>query len=514
LDAYTVGELDEFFDCSRPPATAAPAPAGSRPRAELAAALRSEAERLGAHERVLALVDRLAHPASAAIVTGQQAGLLLGPTYTLSKAFTARRLAERLDSETAPAVPVFWLASQDHDTGEVDHAWLLDFDERLQRVSVQLPADVPTGQIPFDRAWLTQLLDQLRQGRWQAESLEQVEGQLHQAAEVADSWADFFAACLYRVLGPAAPLILDPGRPDLAPLFNGVLASEIDDPLTGVEAINAAGARLSRLGFSPQLGRARGATNLFISTVRDGLPRRELLRFDGSSFFTAHARYSRADLHAMLDSEPGRLTPAAGLRPISQDAVLPTAAFVVGPGELRYLAQLRDVYRQHQVRQPTIWPRADVTVLEPSTARILAQLGLDAAAYQADPAAAESRILLERSGAARRFSDGLAGLRSTQAAMNSALKELEPTLQGAVDRHAERVAHSIRILEQKTAAAVRRKEQVLSRQFTRLRAQLLPNGSLQERVLSPFSFFLKFGTEPVIRQFGQLEESGRQQLEL
>lgn len=514
MDAYSLGELDEFFDCPRPPATAAVPAAGSRPRAELAAALRAEAARLGAHDQVLGLTERLAHSGSAAVVTGQQAGLLLGPTYTLSKTFTATRLAERLHSAEAPVVPVFWLASQDHDTAEVDHTWLLDFDEQLHRISIGLPGGVPTGQIPYDRDWTGQLLRQLEAGRWQPEALEQVSLQLREAAGVADSWADFFAAYLYRALGPAAPLVLDPGRPDVAPLFSSVLAREIDDPQASVEAINAAGARLSRRGHSPQLGRAQGATNLFLSTVQGGLPRRELLRYDGHSFHTASDRFSRADLQAMLAAEPGRLTPAAGLRPISQDAVLPTTAFVVGPGELRYLAQLAGVYRQHGVAQPTIWPRADVTVIEPSTARILRQLGVSASAFQTAADATEQRILNERSGAARQFSEGLTALRNAQAGMNKALLKLDPTLQGAVDRHAERVAYSIRTLEQKAAEAARNREQVLSRQFARLRAQLLPAGGLQERTLSPVSFFLKFGSAPVLRQFGQLADQGRQLLEL
>ncbi len=514
MDAYAFGELDEFFDCPRPPQTIRPSEAFSRPRAELAAALAAEAGRLGAHSRVIAAAGRLADERSAAVVTGQQAGLLLGPNFTLSKLFTARHIAARIDTDEAPVVPVFWLASQDHDTAEIDHAWLLDLDERLHRMKLELPSDVPTGLIPWQNAWLTDLLGQLRSGNWQAEFLEGIEQQLGEAAAVSESWADFFAALFYRVLGPDAPLVLDPTRPGLAPLFSSVLAREIEDPQASVEAINSAGARLSRLGHSPQLGRGHLSTNLFISTTQDGLPRRRLLRFDAGTFSAGEERFSRADLLAMLDSEPGRITPAAGLRPVVQDAVVPTSAFVVGPGELRYLAQTRDVYRHHGVTQPTIWPRAEVTLLEPPAVRILSKLGVSAADYQADPESIERQLLLEQSGAAREFSAGLHSLRQAQAELKAALLKIDPTLSGAVDRHAQRVAHSLGTLEQKTAAATRRRESVLDGQFERLRAQLLPAGGLQERVLSPVSFFLKFGSGPVLRRFAEIGESGPHLLEL
>lgn len=509
LDAYTLGELDDFFDCPRPPHTLPVEAGANRPRAALAAALKGYAVRLGAHQAVLEAADRLAQPGSVAVVTGQQAGLLAGPNFTLSKAMTAVSIARRIDRADAPAVPVFWVASQDHDIAEIDHTWLLDLDERLWRVEVPLPAGVPASSIPLPAGLDRLLTAQLRSGNWPAELTEEFVELHGSAAAVAGNWAELFSALLFRVLGPDAPLIIDPAQPDVAPLFSRVIEQELEDPLASAEAVNSAGSRLSRLGFTPQLGRGQAATNLFLTSTGDGLPQRELLRFDGSKFYTSSARFSRADLQAILEAQPGRLTPAAGLRPVTQDAVLPTTALVVGPGELRYFAQLRDVYRRHGVRQPTIWPRPELTVLEPPVARILRQLDIDPAELQDRPEEVSRRLLLQRSAAARQFSDSLKQLRASQNALNEAVLGFEPTLKGAVDRHSERVAHSLGKLEDKAAEAVRRRDAVLANQLSRLQAQLLPRGSRQERVISPVSYFLKFGTGAVLRLYRDLPEQGR-----
>ena len=513
-EANASRELADFFDCPGLPAALDNARSTSRPRAELARELADQARRLGAHPNVLTQAERLAVPGSAAVVTGQQAGLLLGPNYTIAKSMGARSLAARLDSKEQPVVPVFWLASQDHDVQEVDHTFVLDLDEQLHRISLEMLPGVPASRQPWWPGWADNVAAQLARGRWQPEFLEQVTGLLAAAGEKANNWADFFAALYYGLLGEDAPLLLDPAQPGIAAMFRGTLAREIENPTAGVESINEAGAELRRMGFTPQLGRGRGATNLFILTKgNSGVLERQLLRFDGARFQAGKEDWSREELLAVLDAEPGRITPAAGLRPIVQDALLPTAAFVVGPGELKYIAQLRGVYRQHGVNQPVIWPRAEMTVIEPPVARIMANLGLEPDAYAGDPDRFERDIMLRHSGAARHFEQGLASLQEAQAELGSALLGIDPTLQGAVDRHSARVAGSIALLQEKAAAAALRRSDVLGSQFGRLRQHLLPAGSMQERLISPVSFVLKFGLEPMRRLYRQVPESGSVNLE-
>lgn len=508
IQRYLAGELDRFFATSPRAADATLLAAPARRRAELAEVLRREAERLGAPPEALESAARLAHPKSRVVVTGQQAGLLLGPAYTVSKALSAIKLARELDRPDSPVVPIFWLASQDHDRDEVDHTYLLDLDERLHRIELHLPANVPAGQVPFDPRWLGQLEEQLRQLRAQPACLEQVLALLRPAPEASDTYADLFASTLTRLLGGYGLLVLDPTRPAAAPLFAATIERELREPEATVEAIRAAGRDLRELGFQPQLGRATHATNLFITELEDGLPRRRLLRWDGRSFSTATNRYSRTDLLAVLAAEPGRITPAAGLRPVVQDELLPTVALVAGPGELRYLAQLRGVYDHHGVRMPLIWPRTEITVLEPPVRRLLERYGLDYDTYSRNRDAARDAALLARAGHGQAFDQALASLERETRELLRRVDGIDPTLRGTVERTEERLERAVELLRRKVVAALERQDGITTAQFSRLEAQLFPLGAPQERVLSAFSFFLKFGVDPMMRLYDTVGSRG------
>lgn len=513
VERYLAGELAPFFEVHPGDTRSALARRPERPRAALAAALRREAERLAAPEAVFAALERLAHPESRVVVAGQQPGLLLGPAYTLSKAISALTLARELDSEDAPVVPIFWVAAQDHDTEEIDHAHLLDGQESLHRLELELPVGVPAGSMPLRSEWTRKICEGLQRAGGRREYLQEVLELVTTSAAVAESYADLSSALLYRLLGPDGLIVLDPTRPGLAPFFCAVLERELDYPLASVTAINEAATDLRELGLEPQLGRGREATNLFIEEDDEGLTRRQLLRYDGRSFHTSRRSYSGSELKTLLCEEPGRITPAAGLRPVTQDAVLPSAAFVVGPGELRYLAQLRGVYQHHDVAMPLIWPRASAVVLEPPTRRILQRYDLDYPTYAAAPDEALERALLRRHGHAESFEGALARLEAETEQLRRHVEAIDPTLKGSVERSRARVEQVIVLLREKAAAALSRQDHTTRRQFERLEAQLFPAGIPQERCLSPFSFFLKFGIEPMMSLYRTLPASGEHLLE-
>ncbi len=502
---YARGDLSEFFALQ--PGALEQARAAPRPvdRGRLAAALRLYASRLGAPQQVFASLERLTHPESRAVVTGQQAGLLLGPLYTLSKAATALKLAKDLDREERPVVPVFWVASQDHDSHEVDHAYLLDLDERLTRVELPLPAGTPSGRIPFDPSWTARLGEQLAGLNFEEARREEMLGLIERASDGAKSYADWFAKLLLLLFGEHGLVVLDPLEPGVAELFAPVLQRELADPAASSRAINEAGSRLLALGIAPQLGRAEGATNLFLE---DEGGQRHLLRYDGRGFSSGSGSYSQAELEAVLRNEPSRLTPAAGLRPITQDRVLPTAVTVVGPGELRYFAQLKGVYERHEVAMPLVWPRASVTVLEPPARRILDKFGLSAEEVTADFEGVRARALLELHGHGRLFSETLGDLGARLERLQSEVRGIDPTLEGTVLRAGEHFERTLELLRHKSARALAEQDDTYARQFERLGAHLLPLGQPQERVLSPFSFFLKFGVQPLLAALLALPSSG------
>ncbi len=479
-------------------------------RIRLSQVLRRQAERLGAPEAVFESLAKLAHPESRAVVTGQQTGLLLGPLYTLSKAVSALKLAAELGTDARPVVPIFWLASQDADSAEIDHTYLLDLDETLHRLSLPLPEGVPAGRIKLDEAWPEKVIRDLNAFRGPDAHKFGATDLLHRTAARAESFADWFGALLYELLGEQGLIVLNPLEPAAAELFSPVLRAELSDPLRSGRAVNAAANTLRELGYTPQLGRAADATNVFLTANGQ----RQLLRFDGQTFYTDAGHYSRDDLLARLDADPTCLTPAAGLRPVTQDAVLPTAATVVGPGELRYIAQLRGVYEQHGVAMPLIWPRTTVTVLEPPVARILDKFGLSAGALQTDWEGVKTQTLLALHGHKLAFDNRLRALENLSASLRADVSAIDPTLSRTVGRAEAELKVIFSRLETKSAAALAERDDVYTRQFGRLRAHLLPTGVPQERLLSPFGFFLKFGTKAVMDALLTLPVEGEHELRI
>ena len=503
LARYQRGDLSDFY--ALPPGNLDAALSRPRPqdRARLADALRIYATRLGAPKPVFEMLERLEHTQSRVVVTGQQTGLLLGPTYTLSKAVTVISLAKKLSTEDKPVVPVFWLASQDHDAAEIDHAYLLDLSESLVKLSVELPGEVSAGRIPFEAAWLEALAEGLGALEAKEAYREEVLALLEESAAHAETYADLFGALLYRLLGEQGLVLIDPLEPSTASLFAPVLEAELRDPLLSSRAVNEAAERLRGLGITPQLGRGEDATNLFLEEAG----KRTLLRFDGSAFYTQSARYSREGLESILETDPSRLTPAAGLRPVTQDAVLPTAVTVVGPGELRYFAQLGGVYEAHGVPTPLIWPRLTVTVLEPPVARIMEKFGLTPKDLD-DFGAVRRRILLELHGHKEAFDEAAETLEQSVETLLKHVREIDPTLQRTVTRGEASLEATVTRLRRKSGDALAKQDDIYAKQLARVERHLLPNGVPQERILSPFSFFLKFGVKSVIDAFLALPPEG------
>ncbi len=459
------------------------------PRPEITSALLAYLKRIAAPTESIKNAERLAHPRSGAVVAGQQAGWLTGPALTVTKAVNAITLAGELDRKDQPVIPVFWVASQDHDTLEVSSTRLMDFDERLIELRISLPKGVPVGRIRLEDTWKAEakasIAGQNVPNPWKA----LVEQELNHAFE-GQNLGEAFARLMSTLLGHHGLVVLDPLAPEFSFLFREVLEREIDDPLLGPMHIENAARALEAQGVSATLRRPAQATNLFLE---DETGQRRLLRFDGQRFTTEARSYSRDEIKRTLASEPSRISPAAGLRPVVQDSVLPTIAAILGPSELAYQLQLLGVYEFHGIPQPLLWPRMQVTWIEAPTRRALKRFDLSVYGFMRNPDESIERALLKRTRAATLFEMGLEHFDETFAALLTQVLEIEPTLEGSVERARKRVLHHVSQLQHKLGHALVRTNSDDARAATRLKHHLLPAGIPQERSLSFLTYRLKYG---------------------
>lgn len=455
------------------------------PRAELLAALHSLQRELPVDEAARRSLALLEDTDTVAVVTGQQVGVLGGPALALYKAATAVRLAQRLREEGIPAVPVFWLATEDSDYEEVARTW---FPGEEGTVEVTHPAgQVQPGQMagtvsvaPWEQ-WLgpnATVLESCVGARWVREIL-------REAYAPGRSLGLAYAWWLQRVFEGEGLLCFDPLRLTPTPHLLGFYRTVITRREELVEAVLQRDRRLRDGGFTPQVRVDANETFLFWV---NGNRRWKLEWKDGK--FQARGRrswrFGAGELLAAAERGEGRPAPSALLRPLLQDFVLPTVAAVVGPAELAYFAQLSAMESWFEVRTLP-YPRLSVTLVDRKSARLLARYGLSVA----DVLAGDRDALLAR--ALRGSRVGAVLDRETTArrkvmdvveALRKEVGSVDPVAAAMLERAAPRMAFHFEKVRRRLLEGERLRRTVAYRHVSRLLSVLAPAGGLQERRLN------------------------------
>ena len=338
-----------------------PLPALRRIAPDVLAALEERHRALGSPPEVFASLRLLADGA-AAVVTGQQAGLLGGPLFTLLKTLTAVRIARELTARHGrPFVPVFWSETEDHDLDEVNQAWTFG---APGPAASRCPWPTSTAARPWGRSPLG------GGGRASSRSSSRpspateftpalVEGLLADLDRSPD-WGTWFARHLERLFGRHGLVVADSLEPRLAACARLLWARVLEEPLALTGTCQERGRWLAGLGYKPILQKMEQRTPFFLLEAGKRLP----VTFERGLFRTPHADHTLPGLLRRLDEGTGDFSAAVHLRPHLQDFLLPTAAYIAGPTELAYFLQLLPGYRVLGIPAPTIVLRASLTLVE------------------------------------------------------------------------------------------------------------------------------------------------------
>lgn len=495
---YAFDRVAPFFadNPSERPAWAAAiqrAQARPRPRAEMVALVSAQQEQRGAPSQAIAAARRLLDPTSVAVVTGQQAGLFGGPLFTLLKALTSLKLAAQVTKEHGvPAVAVFWVEAEDHDWAEIASCSVLDAD--LVRRTVTVPAPPGAGTVPVVSLDLPEsvgdVIEELGRALAPTEFTPGVLEQLRAAYQPGASPVDGFARWLEATLGPRGLVVYVGSDKGAKPLVRPVFVREIERAGDTARLAAEAGDRLVALGYHAQVAPQPQAPSLF---HLDGA-RLPILR-EGETFTVGEAIYSRADLVTEAGQHPERFSPNVILRPIVQDALFPTVAYVAGPNELAYLAQLRAVYEQFDLPMPLIVPRVSATLIDAGTARFLVRYDVAFESLERQDESVLNDLLGRQLPASveRAYQEAERTFGERMQALIDAVPAIDPTLQGAARSTLGRIEHDLQALHGKIIQAAKRRDETLRRQFQRTRAQAFPDGAPQERAIGWVSFLNRYG---------------------
>ena len=444
------------------------------------------------------LVDRLRDPAAVAVVTGQQLGLFAGPLYTVYKALSAVRAAAHVEAVTGrPAVPVFWLADEDHDFAEVSGAvFSQGRDVRFATLDDGRPLDgprPPVGHIVLGETALADTFAQLERALPDGPHRAAALALAHDAYRPGRTMRDAFALLL-RSLAPGLVLMsADDARLKrlAAPLFE----REASDWRDTARLLADQSARLVASGFHAQVG----PSPMALFWLDDAGLRRPVDPSDGGGVTLrgTSVRWTDAEWHTRVAREPERVSPNVVLRPLVQDTLLPTAAYIAGPGEAAYYAQLTPVYARFGVPMPAIVPRLSLTVVEPGARKVLDRYGLDVPDLKGDLQALWKRLALAASDTdvAGPFADAQLTLERLADDLERLAAGVDRSLGGAAGAFREATRHALDRLELKTVRVEKRRHADVFARLDRARAALWPAGALQERALSPLQIVALHGTD-------------------
>lgn len=498
--------MREFYpaDYRDPGALAAQAGGREYPaarRAQVASILKRQAEAWGISSESRASLDRFARANSLVVVAGQQPGLFGGPLYTLYKALTAIALARATEAASGrPIIPIFWVASDDHDFEEVRRTWLGD---GAEPTALEYPAERVAPGISLARIVLSSeietLIARLEQLLPASEFRAEVLGRVRSAYSPGRTWTDAFARLLGAILTPLGALVFDPSDREAKAIALPVFEREVALMGRSSAAALETGRALERRGYHAQISRAGNELNLFWHEAA-----REAVRVggDGSLRLAGSGRSLGAgELVAAMRERPGDVSPGVLLRPLMQDYLFPTAAYVGGPSEVAYWAQVNALYPLFDAAPPAVAPRAGATLLEPRIAKSLERFGIAWPALAGDAEAVIGETL--RALLPDDFPETFAREREIQRKsferLETKVAGFDPSLKAAVSTAAGKVEHEGTGLEKKLMQVWKRRQDESVQQIRRAAAQLFPQGRLQERVHSPLGYMARYGPDLTAR---------------
>jgi len=470
-------------------------------RAQLADALHAQAVEFGAGEAALANVEKLRNGA-AAVVTGQQVALFGGPLLTLLKAATAVRKAQDATKASGREhVPVFWLATEDHDLAEVDQTTFVT-KQAVETLKLDLRADQPrpVGDIRVDdgSGALTTVLERT--------------SELLEWAPVADWLREFYAApdatlasafgkLLTRLFAKQGLVVMDASSRAFHALGAPVLRAAIMQAEELEAALLTRSKELENAGYHAQVKVDAGMSLLFlISTNEAGERVRMSLRRGASGEWRAGKQeFTAAELLAILESEPERLSPNALLRAVFQDAILPTAAYIGGPAEVAYFAQSAVVYEKILGRVTPVLPRLSATLLEPAIAQTMAAHEVSLPQIFEAKTAEELAVRLGARAMPIEGKRKIAAVGNAMDAELTALTEYMGAMSADLGRAAEvsgnKMRYQMNRLRRMAAAFEVQKEASLLKHARAIMLNVFPDGHLQERLLAGVGFVARHGDE-------------------
>jgi bacillithiol biosynthesis cysteine-adding enzyme BshC len=447
-------------------------------------------------EEAASALDGVVEGGGYLVTTGHQPGLFGGPLMGLYKLLSAVRLARDLeDALDAPVAPVFWVASDDHDWDEARRTWLLDSSNTL--VEIALPqgdvdavrpamADRPLGEAVGEA--LDALQGALPDTDFSGPLLAALRDAYTPEATVAGAFQRWFGA----LAGRLGVLFVDPADEATRAASEPILLAELAAAERQERRLAERSSALVEAGYHAQIPVLEGGTNLHLA----GPAGRERLFREGDRFrMRASGKVLDGEEVRERAREARALSAGVGLRPVLESAILPTLAYVGGPAEVAYFAQIEPLFEEHGVEPPIVVPRFSVTLIEGKVRKVLDRFDLEPADFDRPAHEIAARVL--RDELPEDVAEALKALRASlgegYARLGEAVKTVDPTLAGAVASARNAALGETKEIEKRIVRHAEDRRDIAVEQLRKAEVNLFPESKPQERVLNPLQYLARYG---------------------
>ena len=467
-----------------------------RDRREVCAILLRQNKAFGCSEATFENLQRLSEAGTFAVVTGQQVGLFGGPAFTIFKAMTTVRLASYLTAQGVPAVPVFWLATEDHDLAEV--AEVATLDDECNLIPLTDRGDSPSPRSPVGNVRLThestEALARLEASLPSGQPRECLLQDLRETYTPGATWGEAFGRFMARLLSRWGVILLNPLDQAVHYLSAGVYSKALEQAPELRTRVLGRSQLLIRSGYHAQVNVTEDSTLVFVTKGGNRLP---IHQRDGAYFVDGTQRASIEELRSEVGDDPIAFSSNVLLRPLVQDTLLPTIAYIAGPSELAYLAQAQVLYEAFGRPQPVFFPRAAFTLVDHRIQKLLEKYGLSVEDVWLGDEHLGRKIaeagLAE--GWSERFQQTQQDMASLLDRLRGDIERLDPTLLDALHHAQEKINYQMDRLRGKVSRAGVARSELLVRHTQALKGFLMPQKDLQERRVGGAYFLGRAGYE-------------------
>lgn len=438
-------------------------------------------------------IELFSDPESLAVVTGQQVTLLGGPLFTIYKTITAINTARKLHEKTGrPVIPVFWLADEDHDLEEVSELGLIGqwgTSKILYRQKNYVDGATAAADVMLDEEYerfVTDVFDELDETNFS----EKLRLEIAKCYTKNKTFSEAFGRWLLHLFSKNGLVLAGSNTPGIKQFSISIFKTAVEKQHQLENSLDNATYNLIEAGYHGQV--QVQPSNLFYFDTHD---HRQKIQLTGNDWTAAGKVWSKSELLADIDERPERFSPNVFLRPLVQDHLLPVAAYVGGPGEIAYYAQMREFYTIFEKRMPSIIPRVSMTLVERAIDRISGELPFQWTEYSQRTEDLETAYVkkTDDSDLERLFRVWRGHVEELSRFKSKEIRAIDPTLEASAGKATAIYLHELDKLKGKVYRSVKEQNQIQIERIRRIQNNLFPNGSLQEREIAFIYYMNKYG---------------------